>query len=102
MKSCSTTNAVFFECMMNLLMTLAQLMRCSLSRYAEGSSMRYTSAGVPNARQMASRCSSPPDRFWTPLSMIFSMLRGFITSDTNWGWMYDSRMRLCRSCRTVP
>mmetsp|Transcript_2987 Transcript_2987/g.3424 ORF Transcript_2987/g.3424 Transcript_2987/m.3424 type:complete len:84 (-) Transcript_2987:854-1105(-) len=83
MKSCSTTNAVFLLCMMNLLITFAQLILCSESRYALGSSTRYTSAGVPRARQMARRCNSPPDNVCTPLSMILSILRGFITSEIN-------------------
>mmetsp|Transcript_36848 Transcript_36848/g.75173 ORF Transcript_36848/g.75173 Transcript_36848/m.75173 type:complete len:122 (+) Transcript_36848:629-994(+) len=85
MKSCSTTKAVFLACMMKRLMTLAQLIRCSESRYADGSSIRYTSAGVPSARTMASRWSSPPDRVCTPLSMMLSMTRGFMQSETNWG-----------------
>mmetsp|Transcript_18274 Transcript_18274/g.50722 ORF Transcript_18274/g.50722 Transcript_18274/m.50722 type:complete len:87 (-) Transcript_18274:396-656(-) len=85
MKSCSTTKAVFLLCMMNRLITFAQLMRCSESRYALGSSTRYTSAGFPKATVIASRCSSPPDRVCTPLSMMFSMISGFITSEMNWG-----------------
>ena len=32
MKSCSTTKAVFLECMMKRLMTLEAAMRCSESR----------------------------------------------------------------------
>jgi hypothetical protein len=39
MKSCSTTKAVFLEWRMYLLITFEAAMRCSLSRYAEGSSI---------------------------------------------------------------
>jgi hypothetical protein len=39
-KSCSTTNAVFFACRINLLMTFEATIRCSESRYALGSSIR--------------------------------------------------------------
>mmetsp|Transcript_56080 Transcript_56080/g.157336 ORF Transcript_56080/g.157336 Transcript_56080/m.157336 type:complete len:114 (+) Transcript_56080:397-738(+) len=102
MKSCSTTKAVFLLCMMKRLITLAQLIRCSESRYALGSSIRYTSAGVPKARVIASRWSSPPERVCTPLSMMLSITRGFITSEMNWGCTYASRTRLCNSCLTVP
>mmetsp|Transcript_12730 Transcript_12730/g.47008 ORF Transcript_12730/g.47008 Transcript_12730/m.47008 type:complete len:142 (-) Transcript_12730:1665-2090(-) len=85
MKSCSTTKAVFFECMMNLLMTLDAAMRCSLSKYADGSSTRYTSAGLPKARTIATRWSSPPERFCTPWSMMVLITMGLITSETNCG-----------------
>lgn len=85
------------------LMTLAATRRCSESRYAEGSSIKYTSAGwktkvsknelkqlsslstnvtnvmsdeclrddtnyrhtFPRQIVSATRCSSPPDKFWT-------------------------------------
>ena len=40
MKSCSTMKAVFFAWRMNRLMTFAAMIRCSESKYAEGSSMR--------------------------------------------------------------
>ena len=40
MKSCSTTNAVFLACMMKRRITLLAVIRCSESRYAEGSSTR--------------------------------------------------------------
>src|SRR5271154_3621525 len=40
MKSCSTTKAVFLAWRMNRLMTFAAMIRCSESKYAEGSSMR--------------------------------------------------------------
>lgn len=63
-KSCSTTKAVLLELMTNFLITLLAWIRCSESRYAEGSSMSKTSAGTPSTRQMATRCSSPPDRLW--------------------------------------
>mmetsp|Transcript_13980 Transcript_13980/g.28654 ORF Transcript_13980/g.28654 Transcript_13980/m.28654 type:complete len:114 (-) Transcript_13980:1428-1769(-) len=102
MKSCSTTKAVFLACMMKRLITLAQVMRCSESRYALGSSMRYTSAGFPRAKAMAQRCSSPPDRFCTSRSMMGSIFIGFITSEMNCGCTYASRMRLCSNVRTVP
>ena len=48
-----------------------------------GSSMRYTSAGFPNAITMARRCNSPPDNFWTLKSMMLSIISGFMTSDMN-------------------
>lgn len=41
-------------------------------------------------------------RTCTTLSMISSMLSGRITSDTNCGWEYASRILACRSSRTVP
>mmetsp|Transcript_32222 Transcript_32222/g.44946 ORF Transcript_32222/g.44946 Transcript_32222/m.44946 type:complete len:87 (+) Transcript_32222:500-760(+) len=85
MKSCSTMNAVFLECRMYRLITLAARIRCSESRYAEGSSRRYISAGLPSDRANATLCSSPPERFLTCRSMISSILSGRITSDTNWG-----------------
>mmetsp|Transcript_8186 Transcript_8186/g.26839 ORF Transcript_8186/g.26839 Transcript_8186/m.26839 type:complete len:98 (+) Transcript_8186:592-885(+) len=62
MKSCSTIKAVFLECMMKRLITFAHMIRCSESKYADGSSMRYKSAGLPRARAMATRWSSPPER----------------------------------------
>jgi len=59
-----------------------------LSKYAEGSSMRYTSQGLPRARAMATRCSSPPDKNCTSWSMIGSIFIGFMTSLTNCGCTY--------------
>ena len=44
-KSCSTMNAVFLLWMMNRLITFDAQILCSESRYADGSSMRYRSAG---------------------------------------------------------
>jgi len=40
MKSCSTINAVFFACRINLLITFEATIRCSESRDALGSSIR--------------------------------------------------------------
>lgn len=47
------------------LMTLAAMRRCSESKYADGSSIRYTSAGLPKHRARATRCNSPPDKVCT-------------------------------------
>mmetsp|Transcript_4730 Transcript_4730/g.14616 ORF Transcript_4730/g.14616 Transcript_4730/m.14616 type:complete len:194 (-) Transcript_4730:945-1526(-) len=60
------------------------------------------SATVPSASAMATRCSSPPERCITSWSMSASMLSGFITSETNCGWTYMSRIFLCSSARTDP
>lgn len=60
------------------------------------------SEGKPRHMTMATRCSSPPDSSCTPLSMMASMLMGLITSLTNCGFTYMSRIFLCSSCRTVP
>mmetsp|Transcript_18247 Transcript_18247/g.38170 ORF Transcript_18247/g.38170 Transcript_18247/m.38170 type:complete len:125 (-) Transcript_18247:156-530(-) len=83
MKSCSTMNAVFLACRMKRLITFAAMIRCSESKYALGSSIRYTSAGLPSATVMATRCSSPPDKCFTSWSMRFSISNGFSTSDWN-------------------
>mmetsp|Transcript_28048 Transcript_28048/g.62556 ORF Transcript_28048/g.62556 Transcript_28048/m.62556 type:complete len:92 (-) Transcript_28048:1382-1657(-) len=64
--------------------------------------MRYTSAGLPSERAMATRWSSPPDKNCTSWSMMGSIFMGFITSEMNCGWTYASRIRLCSSCRTDP
>mmetsp|Transcript_30616 Transcript_30616/g.42234 ORF Transcript_30616/g.42234 Transcript_30616/m.42234 type:complete len:92 (+) Transcript_30616:597-872(+) len=79
-KSCSTTKALFFECSIKRFITFDAFNRCSLSRYAEGSSSKYTSAGVPRARTMATRCSSPPERFNTARSISSSIRNGRVTS----------------------
>jgi len=63
MKSCSTMNPAFLEFKMNLLMTLAAISLCSESRYADGSSIRYTSAGFPKATIKATLYNSPPDNY---------------------------------------
>mmetsp|Transcript_6789 Transcript_6789/g.24138 ORF Transcript_6789/g.24138 Transcript_6789/m.24138 type:complete len:144 (+) Transcript_6789:520-951(+) len=102
MKSCSTMKPVFFACRMKRLMTLAATTRCSESRYAEGSSMRYTSAGLPMQSTSATRCSSPPDRCLTSWSMMFSMFSGRITSVLNCGCAYASRILRVSSWRTLP
>mmetsp|Transcript_44486 Transcript_44486/g.144411 ORF Transcript_44486/g.144411 Transcript_44486/m.144411 type:complete len:208 (-) Transcript_44486:1200-1823(-) len=102
MKSCSTMKAVFLACMMYRLMTLEAEMRCSESRYADGSSIRYRSAGFPSASTSATRCSSPPERYLTSWSSSRSISIGFITSVLNCGWMKASRIFLCSSSRTVP
>mmetsp|Transcript_35210 Transcript_35210/g.113420 ORF Transcript_35210/g.113420 Transcript_35210/m.113420 type:complete len:111 (+) Transcript_35210:651-983(+) len=101
-KSCSTIKAVFLACMMKRLITFAATMRCSESRYADGSSIRYKSAGLPSAMTRATRCSSPPERYLTSWSRSRSMSIGFITSELNCGWMNASRIFLCSSIRTVP
>ena len=64
-KSCSTMNAVRFDPMTNFLMTLLAKIRCSESRYADGSSIRSTSAGTPRTRHIATRCNSPPERLFS-------------------------------------
>ena len=66
-KSCSTMKAVLLEDMTNFLITLLAWIRCSESRYADGSSMSRTSAGTPSTRQMATRCNSPPDNLGVSL-----------------------------------
>ncbi|KXS17199.1 hypothetical protein M427DRAFT_97187, partial [Gonapodya prolifera JEL478] len=68
------------------------------------------SAGVPRHRQMATRCSSPPERAsWrrvrrgtklTDWSMMLSMLRGFSTSVLNCGCMNICLIRLRNNIRT--
>lgn len=60
MKSCSTIKAVFLEFKMNLLMTLAVIILYSESKYALGSSNRYTFAGFPKAKINATLYNSPP------------------------------------------
>src|SRR5687768_5615553 len=56
---CSTTKAVFLECMIKRLMAFAATSLCSASSIAEGSSSKYTSAGVPRHTTRATRCISP-------------------------------------------
>ena len=93
---------VFLACMTKRLITLAAVMRCSESRYADGSSIKYMSAGVPSAMTMATRCSSPPESVLTSWSISGSISIGFITSDMNCGWCAVSLIFLCSSMRTVP
>ena len=50
-------------------MTLAACKRCSESKYADGSSIRYTSAGFPRHNANATLCNSPPDKFCTCLQI---------------------------------
>ena len=60
MKSCSTINADLPLLIMNLFIALAVITLYSASRYAEGSSIRQTSAGLPNAMINATFYISPP------------------------------------------
>mmetsp|Transcript_55696 Transcript_55696/g.136714 ORF Transcript_55696/g.136714 Transcript_55696/m.136714 type:complete len:299 (-) Transcript_55696:954-1850(-) len=101
-KSCSTTNAVRCACITKRLITLAATMRCSLSRYADGSSIRYTCAGCPRHSVMAHRCASPPDRWRTSWSSRRSISSGFVTSVWNCGCEYASRILRANSCCTLP
>mmetsp|Transcript_7437 Transcript_7437/g.18702 ORF Transcript_7437/g.18702 Transcript_7437/m.18702 type:complete len:92 (-) Transcript_7437:1448-1723(-) len=64
-------------------MTFATITRCSQSRPALGSSMRYTMAGVPKHTVMARRCSSPPESVETVRSIISSMRSGLMTKSLN-------------------
>ncbi|KLT44934.1 hypothetical protein CC85DRAFT_241756 [Cutaneotrichosporon oleaginosum] len=64
--------------------------------------MRSTSAGTPSTRQMATRCSSPPESVCTSWSMMPSKFIGLMTSELNWGCMNMALIRLRRSMRTVP
>lgn len=67
-KSCSTTNADLLALRTNLFITLDAITLCSESKYAEGSSIKYTLAFLPRAKTSATRCNSPPDNFWTSKS----------------------------------
>ena len=58
--SCSTTNAVAFRVSMTRLIVRAMARRSSTSRYALGSSSRYSCAFLERQAAMAMRCSSPP------------------------------------------
>ena len=49
----------------------------------------------------ATRCNSPPERFFTSLSKSCSMFMGFKTSDWNCGCKYASLIFLCSKSRTV-
>ncbi|KAK7207004.1 hypothetical protein BZA70DRAFT_234202 [Myxozyma melibiosi] len=60
------------------------------------------SAGWPSASTIATRCNSPPDKFWTSRSMRSSMRSGLQTSVWNWGSRNDERIFLKKSWRTVP
>jgi hypothetical protein len=67
--------------------------------------MSRTSAGTPSTRQMATRCNSPPDKLdisfllqhngwayvWTSWSIIGSICMGLMTSELNWGSVYQHR-----------
>lgn len=55
----------------------------------------------PRQRHKATLCNSPPERFTTSWSINCSIRSGFITSDTNWGWVYASRIFWCSKCLTV-
>eukprot|EP01139_Manchomonas_bermudensis_P004965 Amastigsp_a174499_424.p4 type:complete len:121 gc:universal Amastigsp_a174499_424:1491-1129(-) len=51
---------------------------------------------------MATRWSSPPERVSTSLSMMSSIMSGFMTSVWNWGDMYVARIFCARSWATEP
>jgi len=52
------------EFKINLLMTLAVIILCSESKYALGSSNKYTFAGFPSAKINATLYNSPPNFFF--------------------------------------
>ena len=56
---------------------------------------------LPRQRHRATLCNSPPERFTTSWSINCSIRSGFITSETNWGWVYASRIFWCSKCLTV-
>mmetsp|Transcript_102670 Transcript_102670/g.314022 ORF Transcript_102670/g.314022 Transcript_102670/m.314022 type:complete len:172 (-) Transcript_102670:1496-2011(-) len=83
-QSCSMTKHVLPKCeTTHRLMTFATMTRCSQSRPALGSSIRYTMAGVPRHTVMAKRCNSPPDKVDTVRSMSSSMRSGRRTNNLN-------------------
>lgn len=61
MKSCSTTKQAFFEFKICLFITLAAMILYSESKYALGSSIKQTSAGLPSAKMIATLYLSPPE-----------------------------------------
>lgn len=80
MKSCSTTKQDLLVFIINLLISLDVATLYSASKYADGSSSKYTSAGLPNANINATLYNSPPDSFLTSLSSKSSILNGLYTS----------------------
>mmetsp|Transcript_18683 Transcript_18683/g.59536 ORF Transcript_18683/g.59536 Transcript_18683/m.59536 type:complete len:221 (-) Transcript_18683:954-1616(-) len=60
------------------------------------------SAGMPRHSTMATRCSSPPDRYLTSWSSSGSRLSGLVTSVVNCGCIHASRSFLSSSDRTEP
>lgn len=47
----------------------------------------HTTLTCPRHKVMATLCSSPPERFRTSWSIMFSIWSGFMTSVMNCGWM---------------
>jgi len=70
-----------------LLITLLVTILYSESKYADGSSKRYTFAGLPNATINATLYSSPPLSFYTSCSIMSFSFIGLQTSVLNWGCM---------------
>mmetsp|Transcript_31477 Transcript_31477/g.53849 ORF Transcript_31477/g.53849 Transcript_31477/m.53849 type:complete len:122 (-) Transcript_31477:1459-1824(-) len=102
-KSCSTMKAVFCMCeMIQRRMTLEAITRCSQSRPAEGSSSRYTVAGVPRQMVIATRCSSPPERCFTWNCSSDSMSSGLSTSSRNMRSAICAFTYFSSSAWTVP
>ena len=102
MKSCSTTKAARFAFMIQRFMTREARIRCSESRYADGSSIKYKSHGLARAITRATRWSSPPDKFCTSLSRSESMSSGMITSVRKRGAVQVSRSFRLKRSETRP
>jgi len=102
MKSCSTIKADLPLLIMNLFIALAVITLYSASRYAEGSSIRYTSAGLPKAIINATFYISPPESFYTWLSMIEFKFIGLHISDVNLLFYHLFPSFLCKSSLTLP
>ncbi len=62
-KSCSTINAALLVFKINLFSIFAQIILYSESKYADGSSIKYTSQGLPNAKIIATLYNSPPKEY---------------------------------------
>ena len=60
MKSCSTTKQDFLALIIYLLITFEVTILYSESKYADGSSNKYTRAGLPKAITRATLYNSPP------------------------------------------
>ena len=74
----------------------------SESKYADGSSIKKISQGFPKQRTIATLWSSPPERFYTSLSIRESISRGFKTSVLKRLEFILSHIYVHKSSFTVP
>ena len=88
--------------MINLFITFELTNLCSESKYALGSSIKYTSAAVPKTRINATLWSYPPDNVFTVWSNKCSICIGLNTSELKCGVCQIPDIFLLKSSWTVP